>query len=73
MFRWGIVSTAKIGRDHVIPAMQDAENGVVTAIASREARSKVESALVVAYVGVRDGVPVGTAYFDTHTVRTMPE
>jgi len=37
MFRWGIVSTAKIGRDHVIPAMQDAENGVVTAIASRDA------------------------------------
>lgn len=36
MFRWGIVSTAKIGRDHVIPAMQDAENGVVTAIASRD-------------------------------------
>lgn len=36
MFRWGIVSTAKIGRDHVLPAMQDAENGVVTAIASRD-------------------------------------
>ena len=32
MFRWGIVSTAKIARDHVLPAMQDAENGVVTAI-----------------------------------------
>jgi predicted dehydrogenase len=37
MFRWGIVSTAKIARDHVLPAMQDAENGVVTAIASRDA------------------------------------
>jgi predicted dehydrogenase len=36
MFRWGVISTAKIGRDHVIPAMQDAENGVVTAIASRD-------------------------------------
>ncbi|WP_274626461.1 Gfo/Idh/MocA family protein [Arvimicrobium flavum] len=36
MFRWGIVSTAKIARDHVLPAMQDAENGVVTAIASRD-------------------------------------
>jgi predicted dehydrogenase len=36
MFRWGILSTAKIGRDHVIPALQDAENGVVTAIASRD-------------------------------------
>jgi predicted dehydrogenase len=36
MFRWGILSTAKIGRDHVIPALQDAENGVVAAIASRD-------------------------------------
>jgi predicted dehydrogenase len=36
MFRWGILSTAKIGRDHVIPALQDAENGVVTAVASRD-------------------------------------
>lgn len=36
MFRWGVLSTAKIGRDHVIPALQDAENGVVTAIASRD-------------------------------------
>lgn len=36
MFRWGIISTAKIGRDHVIPALQDADNGVVTAIASRD-------------------------------------
>jgi predicted dehydrogenase len=36
MFGWGILSTAKIGRDHVIPALQDAENGVVAAIASRD-------------------------------------
>jgi len=36
MFRWGILSTAKIGRDHVIPQLLDAENGVVTAIASRD-------------------------------------
>ncbi|MEQ8296101.1 MAG: Gfo/Idh/MocA family oxidoreductase [Nitratireductor sp.] len=36
MFRWGILSTAKIARDHLLPAMQDAENGVVTAIASRD-------------------------------------
>lgn len=35
MFRWGILSTAKIGRDHVIPAIQDSDNGVVHAIASR--------------------------------------
>lgn len=36
MFRWGILSTAKIGRDHVIPQLMDAANGIVTAIASRD-------------------------------------
>lgn len=36
MFRWGIMSTAKIGRDHVIPQLQESDNGVVTAIASRD-------------------------------------
>lgn len=36
MFRWGILSTAKIGRDHVIPQLQDSGNGVVSAIASRD-------------------------------------
>ena len=30
-------------------------------------------ALVAYYVGKRDGRIVGTAYFDTHRVRTMPE
>jgi Na+-translocating ferredoxin:NAD+ oxidoreductase RnfG subunit len=41
--------------------------------ASREAQSKVESALVVAYIGRRGETLLGTAYFETHTVRTMPE
>ena len=36
MFRWGILSTAKIGRDHVIPQLQDSENCVVSAIVSRD-------------------------------------
>jgi predicted dehydrogenase len=36
MLRFGILSTAKIGRELVVPAIQDAENCVVTAIASRE-------------------------------------
>lgn len=31
------------------------------------------SALVTYYVGTRDGRVVGTAYFDTHVVRTLPE
>ncbi|WEX08147.1 Gfo/Idh/MocA family oxidoreductase [Chelativorans sp. AA-79] len=50
MFRWGILSTAKIGRDHVIPQLLDAENGVVAAIASRdEARGRA--------VAERFGIP----------------
>ncbi len=46
MFRWGILSTAKIGREHVIPAIQQSENGNVAAIASRDlkkARTLAES------------------------------
>ncbi len=31
------------------------------------------SALVVAYVATKGGRPAGTAYFDTHLVRTLPE
>jgi hypothetical protein len=31
------------------------------------------SALAVAYVATKDGRPAGTAYFDTHVVRTQPE
>lgn len=50
MFRWGVLSTAKIGRDLVIPQLQDAENGVVTAIASRD----LERAKAVA---ARFGIP----------------
>lgn len=36
MFRWGVLSTAKIGREQLIPAMVDAENGVLQGIASRD-------------------------------------
>jgi Na+-translocating ferredoxin:NAD+ oxidoreductase RnfG subunit len=34
---------------------------------------ELPSALVVYYVATREGQTVGTAYFDTHIVRTMPE
>ncbi len=37
MFRWGIMSTANIGVNAVIPAIAASENGVVHAIASRNA------------------------------------
>ena len=44
----------------------------------REARrlsgdSEPPAALVTYYAATREGVAVGTAYFDTHRVRTMPE
>ena len=41
--------------------------------ASRLAEAKIESSLVVAYVGRRGSELLGTAYFDTHTVRTQTE
>lgn len=36
MFRWGVLSTAKIGREQVLPAIADSSNGVLTAVASRD-------------------------------------
>jgi len=36
MFRWGVLSTAKIGRDQVLPAIAECDNGVMTAVASRD-------------------------------------
>ncbi|BCH21329.1 oxidoreductase [Mesorhizobium sp. L-8-10] len=37
MFRWGILSTARIAREQLIPAIVEADNGVLSAIASRDA------------------------------------
>ena len=37
------------------------------------AGAEVPSALVNYYVASRNGQPAGTAYFDTHRVRTLPE
>jgi predicted dehydrogenase len=43
--RWGVLSTAKIGREKVIPATQRSQFGTVTAIASRDkARAKSAAA-----------------------------
>ncbi len=36
IIRWGVISTAKIGREQVIPAIQASRNGRVVAIASRD-------------------------------------
>ncbi|WP_421855714.1 Gfo/Idh/MocA family protein [Oricola sp.] len=37
MFRWGVLSTAKIGLEQVVPSICDSQNGVLTAVASRDA------------------------------------
>ena len=36
MFRWGVLSTAKIGREHVIPGIVKSDNGILAGIASRD-------------------------------------
>ena len=36
MFRWGILSTAKIAKEHVNPAIMKSQNGVLAAVASRD-------------------------------------
>lgn len=36
-------------------------------------QGEVPSALLTYYVATRGGQPAGTAYFDTHRVRTLPE
>ena len=41
LFRWGILSTAKIAREHLVPAIHEARNSALVAIASRdEARAR---------------------------------
>jgi predicted dehydrogenase len=44
MFRWGILSTAKIGREHFIPAVNQSDNGVLGGIASRDLKKAKELA-----------------------------
>ena len=57
MFRWGILSTAKIGREQVIPAILDSDNGVVQAIASRNESS-------ARALADRFGVPLAFGSYD---------
>ena len=42
--RWGVLSTAKIGLDKVLPAMQAGRHSVVAAIASRDLAKAKEAA-----------------------------
>ena len=57
MFRWGILSTAKIAREQLIPAILDSENGVVSAIASRD-QSKANA------LAMRFGVPTAFGSYE---------
>ena len=45
MLRWGILSTAKIGREHFIPAVNQAGNGILGAIASRDLKKATKLAV----------------------------
>ena len=47
MFRWGILSTAKIGREHFIPAVNQSDNGVLGGIASRDLKKAKERRVAV--------------------------
>lgn len=49
MLRWGILSTANIGRGAVIPAIQASRNGQVVAVASRDA---ARAAAFAAHAGI---------------------
>jgi predicted dehydrogenase len=44
LIRWGILSTAKIGVEHLIPAIRKSETGMVHAIASRDGQKAAEIA-----------------------------
>lgn len=50
VFRWGILSTARIAREQMIPALQASDNGVVFALASRDGAKARE-------VAARFGIP----------------
>ncbi len=57
MFRFGIMSTAKIGMEQVIPAIQASENCVVSAVASRDLKKARK-------VAKRFGAPLSFGSYD---------
>ena len=61
--RWGIISTANIGRKRVIPAIQASTNGEVVAVASRDAARAREFA---------DMLDIPTAYGDYDALLNDP-
>jgi predicted dehydrogenase len=63
--RWGIMSTANIGRAAVIPAIQSSKNGEVVAIASRDAQKAAEFA---AQLGIPKSYGSYEALLDDETI-----
>ncbi|UIJ71543.1 Gfo/Idh/MocA family protein [Aurantimonas sp. HBX-1] len=53
MLNWGILSTAKIGRERLIPAIAESRNGSLAAIASRDGERAFE---VAATYGIRQAL-----------------
>lgn len=45
MFRWGVLSTAKIGWEHFIPAINLSDNGILAGIASRDIKKATKMAV----------------------------
>lgn len=62
--RWGVLSTAKIGREQVIPAINASQYGEVTAIASRDQDRAVETA---------ESLDIGKVYGDYDTLLADPD
>ena len=62
--RWGILSTAKIGREYVIPALQASVSGEVSAIASRDVATARRAANKL-------GVPAATSAI--HSLANSPD
>src|SRR5260370_23374444 len=55
--RWGVLSTARIGQNHVIPAMQQGHYSEVSAIASRD-KQRAET------VAQKFGIPKAYGSYD---------
>ncbi|NDV86285.1 Gfo/Idh/MocA family oxidoreductase [Aurantimonas aggregata] len=68
MLNWGILSTAKIGRDRLIPAIAGSRNGSLAAIASRDGERAFE---VAATYGIRQALGSYEALLESPDVEAV--